>query len=184
MVRKLVLAGLVVSLITISFSCAKKEKAEMKFTGAKAEVKLMTLDPGHFHAALVQKTMYEQVSPTVYVYAPKGPDVEDHLKRIEGFNKRAKNPTNWKETVYTGDDFLEKMLKEMPGNMVVISGNNKKKAEYIKACVEAGLNVLADKPMCIDRKGFKLLKEAFELAKKNGVLLYDWRKGRWTSRRW
>ena len=29
------------------------------FTGAKGEVKLITLDPGHFHAALVQKKMYE-----------------------------------------------------------------------------------------------------------------------------
>jgi len=151
----------------------KKEASKMTFTGAKGEVKLMTLDPGHFHAALVQKTMYEQVSPTVYVYAPEGADVEDHLGRIRGFNERAENPTHWKEVVYTGDDFLEKMLEERPGNVVMISGNNKKKAEYIKACVDAGLNVLADKPMCIDAKGFKLIEEAFESAEKNGVMLYD-----------
>ena len=30
-------------------------KNQNKFTGAKGEVRLMTLDPGHFHAALVQK---------------------------------------------------------------------------------------------------------------------------------
>ncbi|MHC4396343.1 MAG: putative oxidoreductase C-terminal domain-containing protein [Planctomycetota bacterium] len=153
--------------------CGKKKTSEMTFTGAKGEVKLMTLDPGHFHAALVQKTMYEQVSPTVHVYAPKGSDVEDHLNRIRGFNERAENPTNWKEIVYTGDDFLEKMLEERPGNVVMISGNNKKKAQYIKACVDAGLNVLSDKPMCIDAEGFKLIEEAFESAEKNGVLLYD-----------
>ena len=52
---------------------AKKEDSKSApFTGAKGEVKIMTLDPGHFHAALVQKNMYEQVSPEVYVYAPKG----------------------------------------------------------------------------------------------------------------
>jgi len=173
MIRRLVLAGLAGCLVTASLSCAKKERPEKKFTGAQGEVKLMTLDPGHFHAALVQKTMYEQVSPTVHVYAPKGPDVEDHSKRIEGFNKRVENPTNWEQKVYAGDDFVEKMLTEKPGNVVVISGNNKKKAEYIKACVEAGLNVLADNPMCIDGQGFKLLEEAFSSAKKNGVLLYD-----------
>ncbi len=39
------------------------------------KVKLMTVDPGHFHAALVQKIMYPQVSPDVHVYAPEGPDV-------------------------------------------------------------------------------------------------------------
>jgi len=145
----------------------------MKFTGAKGEVKLMTLDPGHFHAALVQKTMYEQVSPTVYVYASDGPEVEDHLRRIEGFNNRPENPTSWEQKVYTSDDFLQKMLTDRPGNVVVISGNNRKKAEYIKACVQAGLNVLADKPMCIDSDSFKLLQQAFDLAEKNGVLLYD-----------
>ena len=173
MTRKAVLAVLAVGLMIIPVSCAKKESAGKKFTGAKGEVRLMTLDPGHFHAALVQKTMYEQVSPKVHVYAPKGPDVEDHQKRIEGFNTRAENPTGWEQKVYTGDDFLGEMLKARPGNVVVISGNNRKKAEYIKACVEAGLNVLADKPMCIDANGYKLLQEAFVLAKKKGVLLYD-----------
>jgi predicted dehydrogenase len=173
MIRKLISVALAACLITISLSCAKKQEPEKRSTGTKGEVKLMTLDPGHFHAALVQKTMYEQVSPNVYVYAPKGPDVKDHLKRIQGFNMRAENPTSWEQQVYTGDDFLEKMAKEKPGNVVVISGNNRKKAEYIKACVDAGLNVLADKPMCIDGKGFKLLEEAFASAKKNGTLLYD-----------
>lgn len=172
MARKLVLAVLMVSLTALS-SCIEKKDAKTKFTGAEGEVKLMTLDPGHFHAALIQKTMYEQVSPTVHVYAPKGPDVDDHLNRIKGFNERTENPTSWQQKVYTGDDFLEKMLRERPGNVVVISGNNRKKAEYIKACVDAGLNVLSDKPMCINAEGFKLLQEAFASAEKNGVLLYD-----------
>ena len=173
MVGKRVLPALTVVLMIIPLSCSKKETAGKVFTGAKGEVKLMTLDPGHFHAALVQKTMYEQVSPIVHVYAPKGPDVEDHQKRIEGFNTRAEEPTSWEQRVYTGDDFLERMVKDRPGNVVVISGNNKKKAEYIKACVAAGLNVLADKPMCIDGKGYRLLQEAFALAEKKEVVLYD-----------
>ena len=46
------------------------------------QVKLITVDPGHFHAALVQKIMYEQVSPDVHVYAPEGPDYLQHLDRI------------------------------------------------------------------------------------------------------
>ncbi len=66
-------------------------------------IRLMTLDPGHFHAALVQKKMYEQVSPEVHVFAPDGDDVKLHLKRIEGFNTRADDPTSWKEIVYTGE---------------------------------------------------------------------------------
>ena len=65
-----------------------KKGTNMKFAGAGGEVKLMTLDPGHFHAALVQKTMYDRVCPVVHVYAPEGPDVGDHLNRIQGFNQR------------------------------------------------------------------------------------------------
>ena len=40
-----------------------------------SEVQLLTLDPGHFHAALVQKEMYPGVAPRVHVYAPLGPDL-------------------------------------------------------------------------------------------------------------
>ncbi len=165
-------------ILTLLFTmCGKKAKQEdtmnKNFTGAKGEVKIMTLDPGHFHASLVQKFMYDQVDPTVYVYAPKGPDVQDHLKRIEGFNTRAENPTSWEEKVYLGPDFLEKMLEEKPGNVVVISGNNAKKTDYIKKSVDAGLNVLADKPMAINPADFEMLKAAFASAKEHNVLLYD-----------
>ena len=136
-------------------------------------VKLITVDPGHFHAALVQKTMYPQVSPDVHVYAPEGPDVQQHLDRIASYNTRTANPTSWNEIVYKGDDFFEKMLADKPGNVVVLSGNNRKKAEYITKSVNAGLNVLADKPMIIFPEDFPKLEEAFRVAKEKGILLYD-----------
>ena len=113
-------------------------------------VRLITLDPGHFHAALVQKSMYEGVDSNVYVYAPKGPDVQQHLDKINAYNDNAQNPTHWNEVVYLGNDFLDKMLAEKKGNVVVIAGNNQNKTQYIKRSVEGGLNVLADKPMAID----------------------------------
>jgi predicted dehydrogenase len=143
------------------------------FTGAKGEVKLMTLDPGHFHAALVQKNMYDQVDSTVFVYAPDGPDVDGHLALIERYNSRVEHPTKWIEKVYLGADFMEKMLEEKPGNLMVTAGNNAKKTEYIYQTVSAGINVLADKPMVIDPAEFPKLEKAFEVAKEEGVLLYD-----------
>jgi predicted dehydrogenase len=145
----------------------------MENEAPKAAFQFMTLDPGHFHAALVQKLELEDVDPTVYVYAPEGPDVQDHLNQIKGFNNRAENPTNWIEEVYTGADFFEKMIQDKPGNIMVVSGNNAKKTEYIKKTIEAGINILADKPMVITNDDFELLLEAFELAEKNNVLLYD-----------
>jgi predicted dehydrogenase len=136
-------------------------------------VQLVTLDPGHFHAALVQKTMYADVDSVVHVYAPAGNDLQLHLDRVNGFNKRAEQPTHWKEEIYTGNDFFEKMIAEKKGNVVVLSGNNQRKTEYILKSLEAGFNVLADKPMAINSEGFETLKKAFETAKTKNLLLYD-----------
>ncbi|MRY91173.1 putative oxidoreductase C-terminal domain-containing protein, partial [Parabacteroides distasonis] len=107
------------------------------------------------------------------VYAPTGFDVNEHLKRIEGFNTRAENPTLWNEIVYTGTDYLEKMLAEKKGNVMIQAGNNGKKTEYIKKTLEAGINVLSDKPMAINSQNFKLLEECFDIARQKNVLLYD-----------
>ncbi|HEY6007275.1 MAG TPA: putative oxidoreductase C-terminal domain-containing protein, partial [Geobacteraceae bacterium] len=141
--------------------------------GAEETVRFITLDPGHFHAGLVQKFMYPQVSPVVRVYTPGGAELQDHLARIESFNTRADNPTHWQEKVYTGPDYLERMVQEKAGNVVVISGNNRRKTEYIDESIKAGLNVLADKPMAITPAGFTLLRQACETAAARHVLLYD-----------
>jgi len=136
-------------------------------------VRLITLDPGHFHAGLVQKFMYPEVSPIVHVYAPAGPDLDQHLKRIESFNTRADQPTHWEEKVYTGSDYLKRMLKDRAGNVVVLAGNNARKTEYINLSVSAGFNVLADKPMAITPANFNLLRKVFDRAAARKVLLYD-----------
>ena len=136
-------------------------------------VRLITVDPGHFHAALVQKSMYPGVDSNVFVYAPDGADLQMHLGRIDQYNKRADQPTHWNEQVYKGTDFFEKMLQEKKGNIVVLAGNNQKKTEYIKKCIDDSLNVLADKPMAIDAKDFDVLKQAFADAASKNLLLYD-----------
>ena len=136
-------------------------------------VRLLILNPGHFHAALLQKTMVPNVDATVHVYAPPGPDVEDYLKKIESYNARAENPTRWVTQLYTGADYLERCVAEQAGNVAVISGNNRLKTHYVTELLQAGINVLADKPMAIDSANFAQLEKAFALAKDKGVLLYD-----------
>ena len=135
--------------------------------------RLITLDPGHFHASLVQKYMYAEIDPDVHVYAPAGDDLAEHLKRIDSFNARPDQPTHWREEVYTGPDFLERMVAEKAGNLVVISGNNARKADYIERAIAAGLNVLADKPMVITPAEWPRLQAAFQAAAQKHVLLYD-----------
>jgi predicted dehydrogenase len=140
---------------------------------AQKPVKLITLDPGHFHAALIQKSMYPQVDPTVHVYAEEGRDLKLHMERIDGYNKRSSDPTAWKEQVYTGKDFFEKMIAEKKGNVVVLAGNNRLKTDYILTSIKNGFHVFADKPMAIDSKGFQKLQTAFAEANKKGLQLYD-----------
>lgn len=142
-------------------------------TADEAKVKLLTLDPGHFHAALVQASAYPDVDPTVHVYAPAGPDLAQHLKRIDGYNTRPEKPTAWQEKIYTGPDYLDRMLSEKKGNLVIISGNNSRKGEYILKSVQAGYNVLTDKPIAINPGDLEKVKQAFAEAEKRGVLLYD-----------
>src|SRR5258706_4660206 len=117
--------------------------------------------------------MYDNVDSVVHVYAPGGNDLKLHLDRVDAYNKRPENPTHWKGDVYTGDDFFETMLNEKKGNVVVLAGNNRKKTEYILRSLEAGFNVLADKPMVINGEGFDRLKKAFETAKEKNLMLYD-----------
>ncbi|OZI07923.1 oxidoreductase [Siphonobacter sp. BAB-5385] len=153
------------SIMATFLGCTEKTK--------ESAIHLITLDPGHFHAALVQKSMYPDVDARVHVYAPEGPDVKLHLEKIEGYNKRAENPTHWNEVVYTGTHYFEKMLADKTGNVVVLAGNNEKKADYIQRSVEAGFNVLSDKPMIINAKDFDRLKASFATADQKNVLLYD-----------
>jgi hypothetical protein len=161
------LPSLLLSLIIIG--CSPKSTEQV----AGKPVRLITVDPGHFHAALVQKTMYSNVDTNVYVYAPEGPDLKMHLDRINSYNTRTENPTHWNEIIFAGDHFFERMLQEKQGNVVVLSGNNQRKTEYILKSLDAGLNVYADKPMVINAAGFEQLKKAFEMADKKKLLLYD-----------
>ena len=164
--------AVILAILLISASCVEKKDKTM-FTGAKGEVKLITIDPGHFHAALILKTMYPQVDPVVHVYAPAGAELEDYMKRVGGYNNRSENPTSWEMKIYTGDDWFEKSLSEQSGNVMVMAGNNAMKTDYILSFIKAGINVLSDKPMVISPAKLPVLLEAFDLAEKNNVLLYD-----------
>jgi predicted dehydrogenase len=138
-----------------------------------ARFRLITLDPGHFHASLVQKFMYPDVDSVVHVYSAGGDDLAQHLARIETFNKRTDQPTHWVEKIHTSPDFLERMIADRAGNVVVIAGNNARKTEYIVRSIDAGLNVLADKPMVRTPDDLVRLRQSFQAAARKHVLLYD-----------
>ena len=61
---------------------------------------------------------------------------------------------------------------------MVTAGNNARKTESILKTIEAGINVLADKPMVITPGEFPQLEQAFKVAAEKGVMLYDIMTGR------
>ncbi len=140
---------------------------------AMPDVRLMTLDPGHFHASLVQKEMYPGVAPRVDVYAPLGSDLYEHLKRIDAFNRRSERPTAWQLEIHASPDFFERMLREHPGNVVVLSGRNRGKVDRILASVRAGLNVLSDKPWILRSEDLPKVEAALADADTRGLVAYD-----------
>lgn len=137
------------------------------------DVTLNVIDPGHFHASLLQKSSLEGVSYMVNVYAPQGEELEQYLKAIEGYNTREDNPTSWQEQIYVGDDFLSHLPKDSGHDVVMLAGNNRRKSEYILSSVEKCYNVLSDKPMAIDQDGWEKLKTSYDVAEEKELILYD-----------
>jgi predicted dehydrogenase len=136
-------------------------------------VRLVTLAPGHFHAALIQKEMHGGIDPNVHVYAPLDSDLIAHLHRIAGFNSRPDRPTQWTLDVHAGEDWRERFLRDRPGNVVVLSGRNRTKIDLMQMAVDAGMHVLADKPWIIDTANWPRLQATLETAAKKGLIVYD-----------
>ena len=136
-------------------------------------VRFITLNPGHFHAALVHREMYPDVSPRVHIYAPVGNDLLAHLQKLVGFNSRPKDPTRWELDVHAGPDYFERFRREKPGNVVVLAGFNSAKIDAIEAAVAERLHVLADKPWILVARDLPRLANILETAESKGLVAYD-----------
>ncbi len=135
--------------------------------------RLVIVDPGHFHASLIQREMYPWIAPQVSVYAPLSPELIDYLNRILVFNSRKADPTEWQLDVHTGPDFFERMLRDRPGNVAVFAGRNRGKIDRILQCLQSGIHVFADKPWIISSDDMGKLASALDLAEQKGLAAYD-----------
>lgn len=166
--RRWILMFIGLTLFTTTGSFLNNSNDSHRFETA---VKLIILDPGHGHATFMQGAMNPAIDPEVHIYAPQGPDVQQYINSVERANTRKTNPTNWKLVLYTGSDYLDKMIADKKGNAVLISGNNSKKSEYIRRSIDAGFHVIADKPMAIT--DFRSLEKSFATAELKKVVLFD-----------
>jgi predicted dehydrogenase len=137
------------------------------------ELRLIVLDPGHFHASLLQKEMYAWLSPQVSVYAPVGPDLPLYLNRVIQFNRRAENPTQWELDIHAAPDFAAWATRERPGDLIMMSGKNQQKMNHIEASLAAGLHVLADKPWVARSADIPKVEAALKTAGEQGLAAYD-----------
>ncbi len=137
------------------------------------DIRLVIVDPGHFHAALIQRDMYPGISPKVAVYAPLGPEVLDYLNRVSLFNRRAEQPTAWQLDIHTDPDFFPRMLQAHAGNAVVLTGRNRPKINRILQSLYAGYHVFVDKPWIIRSADMDELVLALDLARDKKLAAYD-----------
>ncbi len=141
--------------------------------GQNKPMRLIVLDPGHFHATLLQKDMYPELASRVSVYAPLGPELLDYLNRISLFNSRPVNPTHWSLDIHCTQHSLAEMLHDRAGDIVVFTGRNRGKIDRMLPVISAGLHVLADKPWIISSSDMPKLEQALDLAAVHHVAAYD-----------
>ena len=135
--------------------------------------RLIVLDPGHSHATASQATTLSGIDPEVHVYAPLGPDVNAFLAGVARYNDRADHPTSWRYQVFAGPGWLERAFAEPAGNIVVLSGRNDRKIDYILGALRHGQHVLADKPWIIEARDLPRLESALASADANRLVAYD-----------
>ena len=71
---------------------AAQARQERRQSAGKGDIRIVTLDPGHFHAALPHRESYPDVDARVHVYAPLGTDLIEHLKRIVALQPAPREP--------------------------------------------------------------------------------------------
>jgi len=154
--------------------CAQDEPVKKEALRGDDGHRFVVIDPGHFHAALVfKRSSYDGISPIVGIYAPVSEDFTDHMARVIPFNNREDDPAAWKYRIHLGPDYREKLFEERFGDIAILSGRNNEKIDTIKACVDSGFNVLADKPWVIDPAKFETLRYVLDESEKKGLVAYD-----------
>jgi predicted dehydrogenase len=119
---------------------------------------LVILNPGHFHAALTLRERHPLIDDDIHVFAEDGPDVDQFVRLVHAFNDRPVDPTRWTLYVYRGADYLEKLLAQRPGEVVIVAGRNNEKMPFIHLLHAQGFRVLGDKPWLIESGQIGLLR--------------------------
>ena len=135
-------------------------------------LRLLTLAPAHPDAARLHARPVDGVHPRCHVYAPLGADLLAHLQQLAGYD------AGWAADVRAGDDWLERGLREQPGNAAVVTGPADQKLGRLLACVRAGLHVLADGPWATTAADLPRLADLYREADLRELVVWPLAAGR------
>lgn len=153
-------------------SCNPLSDATNEHPMTRPIIQLVTLAPGHFHAALVFKEMLPGIDAETHVFAPDDADLQSHCAHIARFNAGTP-PTTWRLMIHRGDDWLTQFRESQVGTVAIIAGRNRPKLGLIRAALERGLHVLADKPCLIDACDLPEWARLLAYATEHGLLVRD-----------
>lgn len=100
------------------------------------------------------------------------------LKEVQSKNPEKVNVS--KERQFTGIDAFQKVLNSGV-DVVLLTTSPGFRPQHIKAAIEAGKHVFAEKPMAVDGPGVRSVMESIKLAKQKNLALVDGFVWRWTT---
>ena len=80
------------------------------------------------------------------------------------------------EQAHVGLDGYQAILNNPSVDVVHFTTSPGFRPRHVLEAVQAGKHVFAEKPVCVDPAGWRICKEAHELAKKNGTAVQYWFK--------
>ena len=102
----------------------------------------------------------------------------DSLKAVQAKTPEKINVT--KDRQFTGLDAFQKVLNSGV-DVVLLTTSPGFRPMHIKAAIEAGKHVFAEKPMAVDGPGVRSVMESIKLAKQKNLALVDGFVWRWTN---
>ena len=102
----------------------------------------------------------------------------ESLKKVKAKNPEKVNVSP--ERQFTGLDAFQKVLNSGV-DVVLLTTSPGFRPQHIRAAVEAGKHVFAEKPMAVDGPGVRSVMESIKLAKQKNLALVDGFVWRWTN---
>jgi myo-inositol 2-dehydrogenase / D-chiro-inositol 1-dehydrogenase len=102
----------------------------------------------------------------------------ESLKKVQAKNPEKVNVSP--ERQFTGLDAFQKVLNSGV-DVVLLTTSPGFRPQHIRAAVEAGKHVFAEKPMAVDGPGVRSVMESIKLAKQKNLALVDGFVWRWTN---